>query len=178
MPPNPLPIDLAYLLLAFTLDSALGQHYLNRETGQILLVAPADRQQYDYFLETVANPTPEAIEAAISAEDLPFLAKESLRDIAAITLSQAQADNVFVQVPNHNPVYDIQDMSAFLDDVTDITMQEQLEACFAGGGALTRYRAILGKDRRLTAQWERFRQARHNQRLQRWLASEGLAAQS
>ncbi|HRE48350.1 MAG TPA: UPF0158 family protein [Aggregatilineales bacterium] len=174
-PKRQLPIDLAYLRLACETSPDHGQHYLDGETGEIILITSDVRRQFDYFAETLTTPeahTPEGMDAAMSAQNIPYLLQNAFRDVARMT--NPDADGRYILIPGTNPVGDIQDMSAFLDHVSDTEIQENLEACFAGGGTLSRYKAILSRDRMLLKAWLAFRDERITARAVKWLAGHGI----
>ncbi|MBE2196569.1 MAG: hypothetical protein IAE83_20525 [Anaerolinea sp.] len=169
-----LKVSLNYLLLMFDLPPERGIPYLDRSTGDILIITNEDRRQYDYFLETLEpgdDRSPERLDALMQAQGVPFLVREVLREVAEVN---AEPDR-YLRIPGENPVLDVQDMSAFIDEVEDGELQELLEACFAGGGNLSRYKAILLKrDRQALKRWMDFRQERQHKRMMKWLSTQGI----
>lgn len=171
-PKRKLKIDLDELALAF--DSSFGEtyHYLDRETGEVILVTDDSRFQLEEVWDQVGEDADlDAVLAAIEKLDIPDWDKEFMRDAALV---EAGFGTRYVAVPTLDSHEGYQDMEAFIETVADDHLAELLAVAIQGRGAFRRFKDVLLGYPEERERWFRFKDDLVRQRVLKWLDSEGI----
>jgi hypothetical protein len=166
-----LKINLEDLIDAF--DSAFDEmwHYLDLETGEVVLVTEDDHRQLEtLFVDTDAE-TIEAINDAIQAEDIPDGDKDSLHTAALVEFGH---NSRFIEIPQADSRQGYEDMEAFIETVSNWHLRELLQVAIQGKGAFRRFKDVLACHSHERERWFRFHDERLRQRVLDWLDMEGV----
>jgi hypothetical protein len=171
-PKRKLKIDLGELALAF--ESGFGEtsHYLDRETGKIILVTDDIRFQLQELWDRLDDaPTLETALAALQDLDIADWEQELLSEALAIEMDSASR---YIPVPNRSSHEGYQDMEVFIETVADEHLAELLAVAIQGRGAFRRFKDVLLRYPEERERWFRFNDQRMRQRVLQWLDSEGI----
>ncbi len=166
-----LKINLEDLTDAF--DSAFDKmwHYLDLETGEVVLVTEDDRRQLEALLEDTDAETIEAIHEAIQNEAIPDEEKDALYTVALV---EDGYNSRFIEIPQADSRQGYEDMEAFIETVSNWHLQELLQVAIQGKGAFRRFKDVLAGHAQERERWFRFRDERLRQRVLEWLEMEGV----
>ncbi len=155
--------------MAFQSGDSLGiqRSYLDLETGRVITV---DESLFDEFegedsdsLDDDLFGDPMAGEAAWVQE-----ARAEAREVAE------QLGTRYIEVPSDDKTEGYRDMEAFIDTVEDDRLGQRLESAIKGRGAFRRFKDVLSQNFHERERWFRFSDARVEERLREWLASEEI----
>jgi len=171
-----LKIDLEEL--KFVMESHFDdmRHYLDLETGEIVLVTQDARRASEALLETIAPEISDAeamaaIETAIQAETVSDSEKAGLRTAALVEIGY---NTRFIEIPQVDSREGYQDMEAFIEAVSNRHLRELLEVAIQGKGAFRRFNDVLNNHPAERERWFKFKDAQWNQRALDWLDDEGI----
>jgi hypothetical protein len=166
-----LKVNLEDLAAAF--DSGFDEvwHYLDLETGEVVMVTGDTRQQLGELLEATDAETIEAVNETIQKEELADWEKDVLYTAALVEKGDGSR---FVEIPKVDSWEGHEDMAAFIETVSDRHVRELLQAAIEGKGAFRRFKDVLAKSPQERERWFQFRDARMNERALDWLDGEGI----
>lgn len=169
-----LAIDWIELTTAF--DSAFPEisHYLDTETGQVLMVTDEIRWELESIAEEYYDPDdPDAfdIEAVLAEIDLPDWQKAAV--IEADFVEQYYGHRV-IAIPDTSSYDAYNEMQDFIFTIEDDRLQNQLLNAIQGRGAFGRFLNIIGEHLAEEQRWYAFQENRQKQRILEWLEEEGI----
>jgi hypothetical protein len=161
-----LTINRLDLEAAFETGFSEAHHYLDTETGEVLMVGDDYRQELEDLMEKAS---PEAkLEDVLRESGLPDWRKQALAD--ALRIRDGYATRL-VEVPRSDVHEDLRDMAAFARAVPEPRLRVHLERALRGHGAFRRFREALERDFRERENWFQFKRERLRQHLTDWLTS-------
>ena len=166
-----LAIDWGDLALAF--DSSLGQmsHYLDMETGQVLVVTDEARRAMEQIYEAHYDPdNPDVVdlESVLSQSALIDWQKDDVRTAVFV---EKHHGNRIISVPQSASYEAYNQMQDFIATIKDDRLRNQLMDATHGRGAFGRFKAILGQHLAEEQRWYAFRDSQLSREMLRWLAS-------
>jgi hypothetical protein len=161
-----LKINLIELEGAFETSSPEMHHYLDVETGEVLLVTDEFSQELERLREEAA---PEAkLEELLRESELPDWQKQAISEAERI---EENYGTRIVGVPAADAPQDIRDMEAFALTVPDPSLRAELQRALHGRGAFRRFRDVLGRSFHERERWFQFKRERLRKHMTEWLAS-------
>jgi Uncharacterised protein family (UPF0158) len=154
-------------------DSAFAEmwHYLDLDTGDVVLVTEDHRRQLEALFEDTDAETIEAINAAIQNEAMPDDEKDSLYTAAQVEFGY---NSRFVEIPQADSRQGYEDMEAFIEMVSNRHLRELLQVAIQGKGAFRRFKDVLATYPQERERWFRFHDESLRQRVLDWLAMENI----
>ena len=161
-----LKINRTDLEAAFETGFSETHHYLDTETGEVLIVGDDYRQELEDLMEEAG---PEAkLEGVLRDSGLPDWHKQALAEAQRV---EDDDGTRLVQVPETDAHEDIRDMAAFARTVPEPRLRAELERALDGRGAFRRFREALASDFRERERWFQFKRERLRAHMTDWLAS-------
>lgn len=169
-----LKIKLDDLIFAFEQNTFQMRHYLDKETGAVLMVTDETRHILDGVYEEIG---PDASQGQVKEhlagrEDIPAWQIDAV--LEAHQVEEGYGDTV-IEVPQVETHEAYEDMADFVDMVSDRRLRERLADAIDGRGAFSRFRHTLGQHPGERERWFAFKEQRMRQRVLDWLESEGIA---
>lgn len=167
-----LKVDMEGLELAFDDRSGEHSHYLDLETGEVVLVTDEIQRELEKIYEGMPEQEAEdSFEEALRERDLPDWMKDEVRDAHRVEAGYGER---FARVPNTESHEAYGDMEEFIETVSDGRLQELLEVAINGKGAFRRFKDVLARHPGQEERWFRFSDERERQRIVEWLDEEGI----
>lgn len=168
-----LKIDLADLEMAFEMNFPNTDHYLDLETGELVLVTEDIRWQLEQILEDLEATEEESasLAALLEQSDLPEMERVAL--LAAYQGEIWEGDR-FLPVPQLESYEAYRHMEDFIGTVQDDRLRSRLWGAIQGRGAFRRFKDTLAGHSRERERWFAFKEERLRQEVLGWLASEGI----
>jgi len=161
-----LKINLSELEGAFEMSSPEMHHYLDTETGEVLMVTDDFRQELEQLREEAG---PEAkLEELLRESKLPDWQKQAIAEAERI---EENYGTRVVEVPEPDARQDVRDMEAFAATVPDPPLRAELQRALHGRGCFRRFRDVLGSSFRERERWFEFKRERLRTHMTNWLAS-------
>lgn len=169
-------IKVALSELAAVFDDASWEmsHYLDLETGQVLVITDETRSELEGIYEEHYDPDAEQsfdLAAVVRELDLPEWRQQMLLEADQI---EVQYGSRYIGVPHADSHEAYRDMEDFIITVNDERLQRQLWRAISGRGAFRYFKDVLDGDRRERERWFAFKDARIEQRALDWLESQGI----
>jgi predicted nucleotidyltransferase len=169
-----LKVDLAELTVVF--DSAWGEmsHYLDLETGQVIMVSSETRRQLEAIYEEAYDPAEKenfALNVVLQQTNLSEWEKEALLEAGRV---EAGYGTRYIAVPEADSGEGYRDMEDFIATVRDERLQDRLWQAIRGRGAFGRFKDVLSSHFHERECWFEFQEARLLQRVLEWLKEEGI----
>ena len=164
-----LKIKLMDLYDAFETQSVEVLHYLDIETGEVLMVTGEDRFAAEAFFEQPEGEGPsfEAdLERWLAEADLPDWQKQRARQAVQVERGHGSRYEPFPDQDTHE---DYRDMERFTDSVTDTHVEELLRVAITDRGAFRRFREVLARYPKERDRWFAYKDGRNRQRAMDWL---------
>lgn len=178
-PPQPthrLRIDLTELETAFDNASDDVHHFVDLETGAVVIVTDDVRYEYDQLCGKVGDVAedewPAAFEAAMEAEALPDWEREVMR---AADRLERYGDERYLRVPHASSNEGYGDMQAFVESLGSGRLANLLWKAIEGRRPFRAFKDVLLDYPGEREQWFAFKRARVHARIREWLAEEGVA---
>jgi hypothetical protein len=167
-----LKIDLGELAFAFENASWEMANYLDRQTGEILLVTAETRGQVEDALEEAGGQVagPKELADLVSVGGAPAWQVEAALDAARVELEPGR----YLAVPRGDSHEGFRDMEAFLETVSKEALGAQLAYALRGRHPFRAFKDVLAGSPQERERWFAFRDARVRQRVLEWLESEGI----
>ncbi|MEI6915428.1 MAG: UPF0158 family protein [Armatimonadota bacterium] len=176
-----LKVDLGDLEIAFVTDQMSGiEHYLDRESGKVLMITEDDRRAADTFFEEAGA---EADESELDAKfdewlddyDCQDWQEDSIRDAVLIERGGAKR---FIHTPHQDSRDGYSDMADFAETVANERMQGLLAVALHGKGAFRRFKDVLYDYPDEQKRFFEFSAQRLKDRMVEWLNDEGIELDS
>ena len=170
-----LKIDLSELEYAMENASWEHSYYLDRETGNMLLVAEETRRQLEELMGEVdkikAGEEEQDLESALSQADLPDWQKNALRDANEV---EEGFGTRYISIPNADSGEAYNDMEDLIETVRDQRLQEQLWCAINGSHPFRRFKDVLVDNSIERERWFSLKNSRIHERALEWLEEEGI----
>jgi hypothetical protein len=167
-------VDLAELETALDYDSHEMRHYLDLESGEILVVtaeiAHALEEIYDHLVDRKGRRIL-ALEDYLRRSRIPRWQKAMLLQADRIEWGYGER---YIRVRGGTPVDERDAMRRFLLAEPDPLLREELWAALQEPGAYRRFKEILARHPWAQDAWFEFQDAERRQRVISWLAARGL----
>jgi len=146
--------------------------YLDLETGQVVEIMDETRRELERIYEA-HDPEEQPFDLAkiLQQQDLPEWQQQMLLEADQV---EAQYGSRYIGVPHADPHEGYRDMEDFVVTVEDERLQDQLWRAISGRGAFRRFKDVLAGNFREQERWYAFKDARLEQRVLDWLASEDI----
>ena len=161
-----LKIKLIDLEGAFEMNSPEMHHYLDTETGEVLMVTDEFSQELEQLWEE-AGPK-DKLEDLLRKSKLPDLQKQALAEAQRV---EEHYGTRVVSVPEPDAHRDSGDVDAFIATIAEPALRAELHRAFRGRGAFRRFREVLRDNFRERERWFTFKRERLRQHMADWLAS-------
>jgi Uncharacterised protein family (UPF0158) len=163
-----LKIDLEELAMAFEAGaSGIHRSYLDLETGRVISIE-------DQLLDDLEWEDEDSVEEGALGADMPGEAdwlQEARADAREVS---EQLGTRYIEVPSDDTTEAYHDMEAFIATVLERGLRDRLESAIKGRGAFRRFNEILSQSFHERHRWFRFRDARVEERMRAWLATEEI----
>ena len=171
-----LAVDLADLALALAFEDASGEisHYLDLETGAVIVVTDKVHRELERIYAEVAGDggiDPTWFAEALARRQLPGWRAEALHEADQV---EEGFGTRYVRVPGADSREGYRDMEAFIDTIRSPGLQERLADAIRGRGAFRRFKDALARYPSERARWFAFRDARLRERILSWLVEEEI----
>lgn len=169
-----LKVDLGELEIALQTDNYEVPHYLDLETGEIILVMREYASQLDEIYDVIHD---EAGERSVSLE--AYLEEASYHDwekemlLLADEVEQGYQER-YIPVEKDDRHADYRDMERFIEAVEDDALRERLWRAIQGRGAFRYFKDVLYDYPEARQAWFEFRDARRQRRAEEWLRARGI----
>lgn len=165
-----LKIDLSELAFAFEGSGLECMHYLDLETGEVLMVTDEMRSAFEELSE-VAETEGLQFAEALAASDLADWMKEAVAQVAVV---EERDGTTIVAVPDDDSSDAFRDMEEFADSVPNVGIRERLRGALSGGRPFRRFKDAIAAYPQEEERWFAFRDERLRQRVLDWLEEEGI----
>ena len=170
-----LAVEWQELAFAFDHSPMEGSYYLDKETGEVLLVTDEARRQLEALYDEHFDPeAPEAfdVEAALAERDnLHDWQKEQLLEAAFVEADYGGRVIAINERPSYEAYNEMQD---FIDTIEDDDLYHRLRDATQGPGAFGRFKDILCQHPAEQERWYAFQDNRLRERILEWLADHGI----
>ena len=165
-------MSLGELVYAFEDTSWEANLYLDLETGQVVTITAETRRELERIYEEY-DPEEQPFDLAeiLQQRDLPKWHQQMLLEADQIDKLYGSRYISMPQADSHEGYRDMRDFAA---TVKDERLQDQLWRAISGRGAFRRFKDVLADHFREQERWFAFKDARLEQRVLDWLASEGI----
>jgi hypothetical protein len=174
-PKRSLKVNLSDIEIAFETHESAGevQHYLDLETGDVVMISGENRRNYEAAYEKFADPITGEIdwENVLPQLDLQEWEKDALLEIIAI---ESDDGTTYLQIPQQSSRAGYDEMAAFIETLTDEGLQGRLDRAISGKGAFRNFKDVLIDFPNERKQWFQFQNKRLRQNVINWLKSEGI----
>ena len=165
-------MSLGELEYAFEDASWETSRYLDLETGQVVEIMDETRRELERIYEEYdPEAQPFNLAEILQQRDLPEWQQQMLLEANQV---EAQYGSRYIGVPQADPHEGYRDMEDFVVTVEDERLQERLWQAISGRGAFRRFKDVLAGHFREQERWYAFKDARLEQRVLDWLASEDI----
>jgi hypothetical protein len=165
-------MSLGELKYAFEDASWETSRYLDLETGQVVEIMDETRRELERIYEA-HDPEEQPFDLAkiLQQQDLPEWQQQMLLEADQV---EAQYGSRYIGVSHADPHEGYRDMEDFVVTVEDERLQDQLWRAISGRGAFRCFKDVLAGHFREQERWYAFKDARLEQRVLDWLASEDI----
>ncbi len=126
-------------------------HFLDLETGEVLMVSDEDRDYLEDPIDSLQDWEKEAAERARAVEE--------------------GYGERYIRVPGQDSREGYRDMEHFIGTVASPRLGDRLERAIAGRGAFRRFRDVLAEQPKEETRWYAYKELRLQQRMLDWLES-------
>ena len=168
-----LSINLADLEAAFEDASDVIHYYLDLQTGQVVAIGDEIRDELDAICEELDKHgvDDDALAAALERRDLPAWMREAIDEAHQVERGYGAR---YIAIPTADSHEGYHAMEDFIETVADRRLQAQLVHAIKGRGAFRRFKDVLLSYPDEREHWFAFSAAQVRQRVQTWLAEEGI----
>jgi len=165
-------MDLGELMYIFDDASWETSHYLDLETGQVVMITDETRRELERIYEEY-DPEEQPFDLAeiLQQRNLPEWRRQTLLEAHQV---EAQYGSRYIGVPQADSHEGYRDMEDFIITVEDERLQDQLWRAVGGRGAFRYFKDVLANHFHERERWFAFKDARLEQRVLDWLESEGI----
>ena len=154
-------IDWVDLNLAIENDSCAVHYYLDRHTGQVILLTDAALQS----AESITDPSSTSDGMAVDSIQQAIL--EAIKVLE-------DTENRYIPIPPINSCEKYSDMEEFISLVSDPKIHKQLRRALCGHDSYNQFMRILSQCSTEQQQWSAFRHQRSLVRCNEWLAKQDI----
>jgi hypothetical protein len=169
-----LALDLIELVDVFEMGFSELTHYLDTETGKVVMVSEETRFDLDALFREAHEPgsdeEPDLV-AIIEAQDIPDWQKEAMLDAYGVEVGTGRR---YIEIPQDDTREAYRDMERFISTVQDERLQSLLWRAIDGRGAFRMFKDILREYPQERERWFDFKDDLVRQRVLGWLAAEGI----
>lgn len=169
-----LALDLAELIGIFEMGFSELTHYLDTETGKVVMVSEETRFDLDALFSEASEPgsdeKPDMV-ALIEAQDIPDWKREAMLEAYGVELGSRRR---YIEIPQDDTHEAYRDMERFISTVKDERLQSLLWRAIDGRGAFRMFKDILSEYPQERARWFEFKDDQVRQRVLDWLEAEGI----
>jgi hypothetical protein len=167
-----LKVDLGELMFVFEDASSMMSHYLDLETGQVIMVTDETRRELERVNEEY-DPEEQSIGLAefLRQGDLPGWQQELVLEADQI---ESHYGSRYITVPQGDSRDGYRDMEDFTTTVEDEELRDRLERAISGRGAFRYFKDVLARHFHERERWHAFKDARLERRVLDWLASHDI----
>ncbi len=148
-------------------------HFLDLETGEVVMTTREDRSLLEDVYEQYSDPETGQVDWPTV---LPQLGIPDWQQDALMAADKVEAGYLsrYIAIPHENSTEGYNDMVAFIETVSNPRLQERLERSVHGKGAFRHFKDVLLDDPKERERWFAFSQERLHQRIRDWLATEEI----
>ncbi len=157
--------------LKFVLDTHIQDlhHYLDIETGHVLMVGETTRAQLETILRTLGDVLSlEMVFEAIQRADCRDWERPLLREAAQVEFG---GETRYLEIPQTESWCVYQDMVSFIETISNDNLRLQLEVASQGQGAFRRFKNALAGYPGERARWYKFHDECICRRAENWLSA-------
>jgi hypothetical protein len=169
-----LKVDLSEL--AFVMENASWEisHYLDRETGEILMVSDDIRRELESLYEEIGGLETEGsfdLTEMLQQSNLPEWQKQAILEADQVEEGYGTR---YIAIPKADSQEGYGDMESFILTVRNQRLQDELWRAIHGRGAFRRFKDVLADHPQERERWFTFKDEQMHQRVLDWLASEEI----
>lgn len=166
--------NLEELAFAFENTGYEHQHFLDLETGDIVMVTDETRRELEDIYKELSREGDE--ETSRFVQSLEKRDLHSSEKDALLLADQVERgfDTRYIRVPTIDSHAAYGDMEEFIDTVKDESLQARLWDAIRGRGAFRRFKDVLLDHPREREGWFRFKDEQMRRRVLEWLEAEGI----
>ena len=161
-----LKINLNDLEAGFERNSPEMHHYLDTETGEVLMVTDDSSRELERLREE-AGPK-DKLEDLLCKSEQPDWQKQALAEASRV--EEGYGTRVVI-VPEPDAHTDLSDIEAFISTVEEPQLREEFQQATRGRGAFRRFREVLADNFHERERWFQFKHERLRKHMTDWLAS-------
>ena len=167
-------VTIGELVVALADSSAELHHYLDLETGRVILIPGESDRELDRIYEEIyradgSQAVP--LEAYLEDRDAFKWQKELL--LLADEVRQRRRTR-YIRVERDDPYADYADMERFISKVEDPQLRDRLWRAIKGRGAFRRFKDLLFEHPDTREDWFAFKNEQDWQRAEAWLAARDI----
>lgn len=169
-----LRVDMAELDAALQTDSYEMRHYLDLETGRIVMITDEMSRKLERIYDEIYD---EEGTRAVTLEEYlegrgdPEWQRQMLLDADRV---ERDYGTRYISVEKDDPYADYNDMERFIGTVEDPELRDRLWRAIQGRGAFRYFKDVLYDHPDVREQWFEFKDARHQRRIERWLEAHDI----
>lgn len=170
-PGRVLKVDLEDLQMAFDNASYEVSHYLDLETGEVIVEMEESRRYAEELFDERDPDGCTDLETFLQENVSPEWMVDSVRESMQI---EEGFGSRYIRVPQAASSEGYRDMELFAETVTDEQLEKRLWRALDGKGAFRRFKDVLVEYPQEGDRWLKFHSDRLEQRIRDWLESEGI----
>ena len=169
-----LHVDLDAILAAFEFSDIPIDHYLDLETGRVVMVSENMRIELEAIYEEhwdLDSDDDFDLKAVLNQHNLPKWHRDALLDADAVEEYYLRR---YIKIPSATSGDGYRDMQNYIQTVSNQDLKNQLWQAINGRGAFRNFKTILYNHKLARAEWYAFEENRLRQRVLDWLESENI----
>ena len=170
------PVDLAMVADALTHSSPDYSNFLDKETGEVILIENHILHLVEEYLGRDMLPEqdePPDMAFIVEEKRLPQWQESSLQDAYRVEM---HFGGRIIRIPAGESGYSWDDMAEFIETVQNSNLADRLRDAIDGRGAFSRFKRVVYDHPETAKKWNAFREIRQQERAAEWLESEGIIA--
>ena len=161
-----LEIDVSELDTALNYTMPECTHFLDLETGAVILITDDTRGTLEELYDEAGNETASIQDLLAQREDIRDWQKQALLEAEQVDLGFGVR---YIRIEPDDPRQDYRVMERFIDTLDDDDLREQLWRAIQGRGAFRYFRDVVARYPDLQAQWYAYKDAQAEARVRQWL---------
>ena len=164
-----LHIDLDAVMAAFEYTDLPINHYLDLETGTVIMVSDETRHLLEAIYEEFWDPDSDEdfdLKSALDQRNIVDWERQALLEADAV---EEHFLSRYIEIPPDEPGEGYRDMQNFIHTLENKSLKNSLWEAINGRGAFRNFKNVLRKYRIEQAQWYAFEEERARQRILSWL---------
>ena len=163
-----LDVDVGELIIALQTDHYEAQHYLDLETGEIILMVTEYEREAESVYEEMYGEGEEAPDLAEYLEEHDYQDWEKEMILLAQRIEEGYPQR-YIRIDRDDPYAGYNDMEAFIYTVENAELRERLDRAIRGRGAFRRFKDLLLDHLDVREDWFAFQDERQRRRALAWL---------